>query len=76
MLNERVFVNPHICHGKPTIKGTRIMVVNVLSLFAGGYNIRQILDYYPELTEEDVKAAVEYAISSVQDEEIILTKTS
>jgi len=69
---ERIIVDPAICHGKPVIKGTRIMVSNVLSLLAGGYTIARILDYYPDLCEEDVKAAIEYAVAMV-DEEIVLT---
>lgn len=68
---HRIVTNPEICHGKPTIRGTRIMVVNILSLLAGGYAIPQILDYYPELQEEDVKAAIEYAIQMLQEDEII-----
>ena len=71
---ERIVVDPEICHGKPTIKRTRIMVSNVLSLLSGGYTIAQILEYYPELSEEDVKAAIEYA-AAIIDEEIILTAT-
>ena len=47
------------------------MVSNVLSLLAGGYTIPQILDYYPELDEEDVKAAIAYA-AGVVDEEVVL----
>ena len=71
MENERIVLDPKICHGKPVIKGTRIMVVNILSLIAGGYNIEAILDYYKELKKEDVLAAIKYAINAVQ-EEIIL----
>ncbi|MBI3413156.1 MAG: DUF433 domain-containing protein [Candidatus Aenigmarchaeota archaeon] len=67
-----VEVNPKICHGKPVIKGTRIMVANILSLFAGGYDTKRILEYYPELKEEDVKEAVQYATTVIQEEEITL----
>lgn len=73
---ERIEVDPNICHGKPTIKGTRIMVANILSLLAGGYSLAQILDYYPELQEEDVKAAIEYALSAIGEQEVILTGKS
>ena len=65
-------VDPKICHGKPVIKGTRIMVSNILSLFAGGYDIKKILEYYPELKEKEVKEAIEYAVSAIQEEEIRL----
>ncbi len=56
----RIVVEPEICHGKQVVRGTRIMVENILSLLAGVYTIAQILEYYPELHEEDVKAAIEY----------------
>ena len=65
-------VNPKICHGKPVVKGTRIMVTNVLSLFAGGYNLNQIKEYYPELTSLQIKECVQYAVKSIQEEEIVL----
>jgi len=71
MENGRIVIDPKICHGKPIIKGTRIMVANILSLMAGGYNIEQVLDYYKELKKEDVLAALKYAMNTVQ-EEIIL----
>lgn len=48
------------------------MVSNVLSILAGGYTIAQVVEYYPELSEEDVKATIEYAAATI-DEEIILT---
>jgi uncharacterized protein (DUF433 family) len=54
----RIVVEPEICHGKPAVRGTRVMLENILSLLAGGYTIAQILEYYPELHEEDVKAAI------------------
>lgn len=69
---KRIITDPQICHGKPVIKGTRIMVANVLSLFAGGYNIHQIQEYYPELTAEDIKESIHYAVNTIQEEEIIL----
>jgi len=65
-------VRENVCHGKPVIKGTRIMIANILSLIGGGYTLKDILEYYPELTEEQVKAAIEYALKVIQDEEIIL----
>jgi uncharacterized protein (DUF433 family) len=47
---ERIEVNPAICAGKPVIRGTRIMVRNILGMVAGGYNIERILTSYPNLT--------------------------
>ena len=71
-LQQRITVNENICHGKPCISNTRIMVTNILSLFAGGYDIPKILTYYPELQEEDVRAAIEYSIESIQNEDVQL----
>lgn len=54
MSEDRISVNPEICSGKPHIRGTRIMVKNILGMFAGGYTTERILETYPELTREDV----------------------
>jgi uncharacterized protein (DUF433 family) len=70
MVEPRIVINPQICHGKPVIAGTRIMVTNILSLLAGGYTIQRIMAYYPELTEEAVIAAVRYAIAVLADEDV------
>ncbi|TKB59355.1 MAG: DUF433 domain-containing protein, partial [Nitrospira sp.] len=47
-------IDPEKRGGKPCIRGTRIMVTNILGLIAGGYSNDQILQTYPELTREDV----------------------
>ena len=69
-----ITIDPNVCHGKPVIKGTRIMVTNVLSLVAGGYDINKVLEYYPELKKQDVVDAIKYAINTVQEEEIVLRR--
>ena len=46
------------------------MVTNILSLLAGGYTLQRILEYYPELTEEAVTAAIRYAIAVLTDEDV------
>lgn len=66
----RISIDPEVCHGKPCVAGTRIMVANILSQLAGGYTIKQILEGYPELSYEDVVAAIEYAVSVVEGEEV------
>lgn len=60
-MNHWIVTDPKTCGGKPTIKGTRIIVRNVLGMMAGGYNVEKILSAYPELREEMVLAAMEYA---------------
>ncbi|MCJ7471100.1 DUF433 domain-containing protein [Candidatus Bathyarchaeota archaeon] len=76
MIEDWITVDPSVCHGKPIIRGTRIMVSNILSLLAGGYTIAQILDYYPELSQEAIKGALEYAIQVLGEEEVVLRGTS
>lgn len=62
-------MNPKILGGKPVIKGTRIPVYLVLELLSAGYDFNRIVEAYPTLKEEDVKAAVEYAAKIVKNEE-------
>ena len=69
-MNNRIEFKPEVCHGKPVIRGTRIMVRNILGALAGGDSIRDILQNYPELTRADIKAAVAYAIELVDDTQL------
>lgn len=71
-MKKRIEVNPNICNGKPVIRGTRIMVRNILGSLAGGESINDILKNYPELTDEDIKAAITYAIELVDDTKLSL----
>jgi len=62
-------VNPKVLGGKPVIRGTRIPVYLILELLSAGYDFKRIMEAYPTLKEEDVKAAVEYATKIVKNEE-------
>jgi uncharacterized protein (DUF433 family) len=68
---NRIEVNPAICSGKPVIRGTRIMVRNILGMVAGGYAIDEVLAGYPDLAREDVIAALEYAARVVDEDQVI-----
>lgn len=68
---ERIVVNPKVIVGKPVIKGTRIPVDAIIRRFAEGMSIKEILEEYPNLKEEDIKAALEYAAKVVSGEEVI-----
>jgi len=59
-LIDRISVNPNICFGKPCIKGTRIWVSLILDLLANGMIIKEILNEYPQITEEDIRACIAY----------------
>ena len=69
-MNDRIVVDPQICSGKPVIRGTRIMVKNILGMVAGGYTVERILQAYPELTAADVSATLEYAAEMVAEEQV------
>jgi uncharacterized protein (DUF433 family) len=68
---ERIVVDASVCGGKPVIRGTRIMVRNILGMVAGGYNVERILQAYPQLTHEDVNAALQYAAQVIDEEQVI-----
>ena len=68
---DRIEVNPGICSGKPVIRGTRVLVRNILGMIAGGYKVDRVLESYPDLTREDVNAALEYAAHVVDEEQVI-----
>jgi len=76
MTEDWITVDTGVCHGRPVIRGTRIMVSNVLSLLAGGYTVARILDYYPELSREAIEASLEYAIQVVNEEVVVLRGTT
>ena len=71
MLLDKISVDPDICHGKPCIRGTRIMVTVILDNLAEGLSPEEIVAEYPPLTVEDVQAAIAYAAVLAREEELI-----
>ncbi len=65
-LLNRITIDPEICHGKPTIRGLRYPVENMLELLASGMTIDELLNDYPDLEKEDFLACLEYASKLVQ----------
>jgi len=59
--HERIATNPQICHGKPCIRGTRIMVSVILDNLAEGLTADEVVREYPPLALEDVRAALSHA---------------
>lgn len=74
-LTERITIDPQICNGKPIIRGMRITVSTVLSYLAAGETVQNILDAYPILEAEDIKACLEYA-KMISDKSIITYELS
>lgn len=60
-LLKRITVNPDICHGKPTIRNKRYTVDLILDLLSAGMTNKEILDDYPGLEEDDIRACLAYA---------------
>lgn len=72
MTTDRIEVDPGIMMGKPVIRGTRIPVELLLRKLGGGATEEDLLDAYPRLTREDIRAAMEYAAATLAHEETIL----
>jgi uncharacterized protein (DUF433 family) len=60
-MNDRITINPEICHGKPCIRGLRYPVEGVLEWLASGMSIEEILSDYDDLEREDILAVLSYA---------------
>ncbi|MGF3522069.1 MAG: DUF433 domain-containing protein [Candidatus Bathyarchaeia archaeon] len=69
---NRITIDPNILAGKPVINGTRIPVYLIIELIAAGLTTKDVLKEYPELKEEDVKAALLYA-SKLLEKEVTVT---
>lgn len=65
-INKLIVADPDICHGKPTFKGTRIMVWQILELLEAGTSEKEIYKGYPTLPKGAIKAALHYAAEKAQ----------
>jgi uncharacterized protein (DUF433 family) len=61
VVNERIQIDPRICHGKPVIRGTRVLVSTLLGALSGGDSQELVLEDYPSITAGDLAAALEFA---------------
>lgn len=61
-LMNRITIIPAICHGKPTIRGLRYTVESMLELLASGMSENEILEDYPDLEKEDLRACIECCV--------------
>jgi len=67
-MNERIVIDPKVCHGKPVIKGTRMPVALVVGSLAGGMSFEDVQREY-DLTPEDIRAALKFASELVDQEQ-------
>jgi uncharacterized protein (DUF433 family) len=58
---SNIQIDPNICHGNPVIRGTRVLVSQILGALAGGDTMDDILEDYPSLVRADIYAALAFA---------------
>ena len=68
---DRIAIDPKVLVGKPVIRGTRIAVEFLMELLAEGWTYDKILANYPQLTADDIHAALHYAAATLKDEQVI-----
>ena len=69
-LLRRIKVDPDVLVGKPTIRGLRISVEQVLRALSAGVPMEELLADYPELEENDIRAVLAYAAERIADEQV------
>ena len=67
-MDERITIDPKVCHSQACIKGTRIPVHLILRMLANGDTIEDLLAEYPSLTREDILACFNYAASLAEEQ--------
>jgi uncharacterized protein (DUF433 family) len=65
---DRIVRDPQICGGQPVFKGTRVILRTVLASLADGDSIEEILEAFPTLKAEDVRAAIAFAAPSAEED--------
>jgi uncharacterized protein (DUF433 family) len=70
-LAERIEISPNVMLGKPVIRGTRIPVELILRKLSEGASEAELLDGYPRLVHEDIRAALAYAADTLAHEESV-----
>ncbi len=68
---ERITIDPEVAHGRPVIRGTRMRVADVLALLASGADEAEVLEDYPYLTAEDLRACLAYAAAQANHTVVI-----
>lgn len=66
-LLNRIRIDPNVCFGKPTIRGTRLWVSLILDQLASGVTADELIADYPQLTHEDVRAAMAYGAEAARE---------
>ena len=75
-LSLRITINPRVMVGKPTIRGMRITVEQILRALAGGVTVNELLQDYPDLEQEDLQAVFAYVANLVGEEQVFPVEIS
>jgi len=75
-LLARITADPAIFGGKPIVRGMRISVEQILSLMAQGETAEAILDDYPDLQRDDIRACLAYARAAIADDRLSAVRVS
>ena len=67
-MNDRIVIDPKICHGKPVIRGTRMPVSLIVGSLAGGMSFEEVRSEY-DLSLDDIRAALKFAGELVEQEQ-------
>jgi uncharacterized protein (DUF433 family) len=73
---DRIVLDSQVLVGKPTVRGTRIAVELIIDLLAQGWTQEQLLDSYPSLTPDDIRACLAYASEVLHSERVYPVKTA
>jgi len=71
-INKYIVADSEICHGKPTFKGTRIMIWQILEMLKAGAPIEEIFEAFPALTKHHIEAALQYAADLTRGKENVI----
>ena len=70
-INKYIVADTEICHGKPTFKGTRVLVSDIVELIAAGETVEEIMKGYPSISKEMIHGALEYAAKIIGGEQYV-----
>ena len=70
-MTERIEINPDVMQGKPVVGGTRVPVELLLRKLADGASFEELLDAYPRLTTDDIRACLVYAADTIAHEFVL-----
>lgn len=75
-MNDRIIIDANICHGKPVIRGTRVLVSNIMADLADGLSSSEVIANYPNITAEDIQAALEFCSTLANFETVKVNVTA